>query len=273
MNANQSPPDSLRLLIRLLAQTDALFIPLRDPSDPCWSHVWERRGTFHKSGIAWRAGGTETARKSAERQLQELAKAKLVRIFRAGGRAVSVKLTPRGDAVGRDLAHLRPIDMAVELVQEMHSLRDDPESSADTGDSCHDNDHPWLPETAFTYPDRGVGWGDGNTLALIDVNHRMALPMVLGWVESLCSTTRHVRYRLLPAGLAVAEGKATPHSLPEDLPGRQEWAETQYDDDRDAARKDLWSLSEYSNDIGRIPLRASFMTKGAAKELAAKGNR
>lgn len=265
MTTNSAPPESLQLLVRLVAQVDALWIPLRDPREPCWPYVWELRRSFPENGINWHAGGAQSVRKSLERQLKELVAARLVKTYRRGGRTSSVALTFRGDAVARSLANLRPLDMAVELVQELHSLRDHPESSASTaGSNRHINTRPWIPETLLNYHTPGGGWGDGRSEELIDVVHRLALPQALGWVETLCDTQRHVYCRLTEPGLWIATGEAQPPAIPDDLPGRQEWAEDLYDDARAAHRGSLWSYSEYSNDIGKVPLPASFLTKGSA---------
>lgn len=258
MKNHSAPPESLQLLVRLVAQVDALWIPLRDPREPCWAYIWELRRAFETTGIKWHAGGSESIRKSAERQLRELSSARLVKPFRSGGRASSVALTYRGDAIARALANLRPLGMAIELVQEVHTLRCHPQSSADT-------ERPWVPETLLNYHTPGGGWGDGRESELVDVVHRTALPQALGWLDGMCDTRRHVFYRLAEDGLSIATGEAQPPAMPTDLPERQEWAETLYDETRAAHRDSLWSHDEFSSDIGMIPLPASFLTKGAVR--------
>lgn len=261
------PPPEIELLVQILAQTDALFTPYRQPRDAAWAHIWLARWQYAKTGIAWRAGGNQTARKSVQRLLQRLRSAGLVQTFTAGGRTYGVRLTMQGQHVARSLADLYGLSDALRTLIRLHVLRDAPESSVPESSIDHVDSRPWLPEVSFTSP-AGLGWGDGHSAELAEVMFQFAMPQSLGWAEYNSDVDGHVRFRLTPDGLAIVQLKTKAPTTPPDLPEPVEELANLYDVERQAAKREFWSKTERLAEIGPIALRSSFLTKGCAREIA-----
>lgn len=265
---NGKPPQTLDFLIRLMAQADALHVPLRDPSSPNWAAVCVRRRAYQARGVECSVGGTDADRKAGERSLKRMASARLLQTFRAGGKVASVRLTPRGDAVGRSLCGLSGMVETVDLLKAMHELRDDPDASAPGSCSGHLDSRPWLAETMFT-PDR-KGWGDcspGDAVEwLAAVQKSMRCGLAAGFLVSNSDSRRHVRYRLTETGLAVATGELLPTIF--DATEPEEWAGESYLDHFYRELDALRAKADAENEIGMIPLPASLLTRGAARQLA-----
>jgi hypothetical protein len=256
----------LTVLIRILAETDALFRPLRDPRSPNWRTVCGMRVCYASAGLPWHVGGADAERKAGQRELDELRAARLAVTTATADRTSHVKLTARGDAVARRLADLPGLPEAVDTCRLMDSLRNDDDSAAPGSTDDHADDRPYLAETCFA--DGRRGWNPGESNFLPPVMDQMALPAVLGWVQSNGDAGRHVRFRLTPRGLSVARGEHVPRSF-RGLPSWERWAFDAYENAFDSALKDLRGKDDGSFDIGMISLPCSFLTKGAARLLAA----
>lgn len=99
MSKPQKAPEIRGELLDLLAETDALFEPIRD-----WSStrrnaaIIKARRQFHERGIPFRvAGGTGAERTAATRQADELERSQLVAFSRRRGRRTTWKLSDPED--------------------------------------------------------------------------------------------------------------------------------------------------------------------------------
>lgn len=264
-----SPPQALRLLVRTLAQTDAIFVPVRDPYNPSWRAVWARRQEFAVRGVESLpvAGETDAERKARERGRKVLVSAGLIRAFRgttAGSKVSHVKLTPRGDAIARALCGLDGMRQAIGLLKRMNKLRDDPGATSPGACSGQIDSRPWLAETMFT-PGR-VGWDGTNRDAELNaVTDSMLCGCSRRLVESNSSSLKHVYWRLTQSGLRVATGAAKIH-LVEDSPDAEQWANDLYWESHNTAVLALRNSEIDCRDLGQIPLPVSMNTKGQSNE-------
>ena len=92
-----------RVLLEILARTDAIFWPGREKFDMAKEQVrHERRAAYRETGLAVTGGGDAAARQQFGRLLGELERAGLVTITRSKRRE-GVKLSAAGDAITRRL--------------------------------------------------------------------------------------------------------------------------------------------------------------------------
>ena len=115
-----------RILIEVLARTDALFAPFRD-----WrkanavqnaAGIIERRIAFRRAGIDFHVGGTPTERKLIERSLRALERDELLRIRRRSGRRYAVKLTEVADQAARALVGLPGLAVSLKIVDILDKM-------------------------------------------------------------------------------------------------------------------------------------------------------
>jgi len=92
-----------KTLIEILAKTDALFWPSREPFRMAREQVrFERRREYLETGLAIVGGGSASDRQAFGRMLDSLQAAGLVEITR-GKRREGVRLSAQGDAITRRL--------------------------------------------------------------------------------------------------------------------------------------------------------------------------
>jgi len=96
------------ILVQVLADTDAVWIPSRTWNRPRPANVYFARLSFGKGGVPWESGGaTEADRKAAQRALEALAKAGAVNVRRPHRvKTLAVKLTDEAEAEARKLVGL-----------------------------------------------------------------------------------------------------------------------------------------------------------------------
>lgn len=137
------------ILLAILAATDAVFIPDRDPMD-FNRHVviYERRRDFPDAGIPWASekampGLDETGRKQVQRALEDLVGQGLVDALRPkGAKTVGVKLTDAGEARVRALCGLPLFEGTQAAVDQLVRLLED-------DSACVFQGRIWTPETVL----------------------------------------------------------------------------------------------------------------------------
>ena len=97
--------ESTRLLVDVLARTDALWWPDRRKWELRRDELlWERRRAYREHGIDLPGGGSQGERQAFGRLLGDLEKAGLLVVSRSRGRRVGCSLTAAGDSVARRMA-------------------------------------------------------------------------------------------------------------------------------------------------------------------------
>lgn len=183
------------LLIRICAERDALFVPLRDPRAAHWSAVWEMRRTCRATGLPWRSNerSGSAASKAAERSLRALERSGLlVRLAPRASKTLNIRLSDEGDETARELTGRETVSDAIETIREIDRLTK----------TRPYRELKWrgiglLPEIALN---EGRGWGDGNSAELIGVEDRVLPALSRGWAVSNCDSVGHVYYMLTDAG-------------------------------------------------------------------------
>ena len=110
------------LLIRLLAETDALYLPFRDPTATWWAFGWTMRRHYPTRGLPWRSHerSGSAAAKATERKLKDLVDAGSIKTLRPRGiKTLCVRLTDEGDQLARALADIPNLDCGVATVKEI----------------------------------------------------------------------------------------------------------------------------------------------------------
>jgi hypothetical protein len=204
-----SLPD--QIMLSILASTDAVFIPDRDPCTPRrHAAVCDRRLLFTQVGIPWSSenvqrGLDETGRKQVQRALDELAGRNRVISFQPNTvKTLGVRLTEQGDQYARALAGLPGVADAVPMVERLIALEKGP-------DACGFLGRIWIPEPVLA----GVRWGDDERRqAFVDVEERLLPALVRGWVGSNCSVYGHCWYCVRLAGRKDLRESLLPMELP-----------------------------------------------------------
>lgn len=233
-----------QLLVRLVAESDALHEPIRDSAAPSWSATHQLRAGYESRGLPWRAGGS----KEVERDLTALVVAGFAVRRRGRSKTIGVRLTRAGLWAARRLVgetEGEALGFAREIARNAPAGR-------------------WVPETAFN---GGRGWGDGRGAELKQVAAAALGALSAGWAESNADVCGRVGYRLLPAGVealeaAGAEGEA--EDAPEPAAGALEVYGQAY-------RETLFWLDSLTpgqvgdaNELGRLPLPTSAWATGEA---------
>ena len=100
--------DRASILVQVLADTDAVWIPSRTWTRPRPTNVYFARRAFAKGGVPWESGGaTEADRKATQRALEALAKSGAVKVRRPHRvKTLAVKLADTAEAEARKLVGL-----------------------------------------------------------------------------------------------------------------------------------------------------------------------
>ena len=237
-----------QIMLSILAATDAVFIPDRDPkARPRHVVIYEHRWAFVKAGIPWSSekvqpGLDETGRKQVQRALDDLVRQDRVVSFQPhAAKTLGVRLTEEGDHYARALAGLPGVADAVPMMERLLELERGP-------DACGFLGRLWIPETVLA----GVRWGDNERRhAFVEAEEKLLPALVRGWGESNCSGHGHCWYCVWPAGR-----KDLQKSLPTiELPAPTEQARGKY---YYRVRQELEGLAMASpqcdREIGEIPM-------------------
>lgn len=179
-------------LIDLLAETDALWTPVRD-----WSNnhavvaVEERREQYQRNGLPIsNGGGTAAERKQWERELDGIEVSGTVLIARERGRRAFWRL---GNATDWRLRNLVGLPGRAEMLRAMQALAGHEDAEQERGVNL-------VPETWLTGPD---GWGTKAGGRLLVALEEMFLPaLVRGWVTAWSDCEGRVAYQTTEAGRA-----------------------------------------------------------------------
>jgi hypothetical protein len=202
-----------RILLTILAKTDAFFWPIRNHQVPGRVLFYERRRDFLSSGIPWRSGATsERARKGSQRELEALAAGGLVTLYNPrGGRVCGVRLTPVTDDTLRRQIGLADYAAALPGLDELYRRRDDPEGfdglgcGLPAGRRGREAGLPWTSEESLT----GIRWGDNEKRQAYCLLTEKFFPLLWrGLVKSNASVQGHVWYGLTTAGYELAQQRA-----------------------------------------------------------------
>jgi hypothetical protein len=223
--------DDHRLLVKILAMTDATWLPLRTWERPRPTNVHEARAMYRTAGVPWASTDTtEAGRKASQRTIEGLAQAGKIIVRRpTKTRALCCRLSDAAEAETRALAGLpgwRGAWLALSRLAEL---------GGHAGE--------------FQLTDRAAWPHDQVALAA------MLLPALARELVVAGSTSsREVRYSLSPAGVAwLAETDE-----PQDHPGEPHDAAARLYDEHATAALDRLSTLEprQSRELGLVPLAA-----------------
>lgn len=240
--------DDDRILTRLAAAIDAIFLPVRRWDGAFPANVQAARRAYPGSGIRWESGEAGAAeRKAAERDLAALVARGLIRVRRPHGRSVGVALTDRGDQVVRAIVGLPGVEASLAFVAAVMARAPDVPLSEHVISLYG---RGWVCETDMN---EGRGYGDGRQNELVAIEDRGLPALVRGWLESNSDGAGRVWYRV------VKKPDARPlDALPEKATG----AQGAYLDEirRALATFDIdLSRGARERDIAPLPLPASML--------------
>lgn len=233
------------ILIQLLAQTDALWLPVRSHVRPGIVNVSFGRKLFHEAGMPWRNATQNNIRRvQIGRLLDAMQESGMLTIIRGNIKFPLVKLTDEGERQARVLAGLPPLTDALSILDAMVDRSTDPLT--------------WVSEHILSLDDNGEGTIDQLDLLTVE---NMSLPALCrGWLESHSDVRGHVRYRATAAGLdALAKWDRNDEGRPEADPEADRFYETTLK----AALSSLATDSpEDAREIGPVPLNCSMPWNG-----------
>lgn len=196
--------DRIRIIVGILADTDALFSPNRSWKRPRPTVIYEQRRDYPAGGVVWRSDAhDEAGRKAMQRELESLCADGLVKTFRPRRvKTLGVKLTAKGEALARALCGLPNLEQAIGGVLNILMHADGPDAGANFDGSI------WVAETALA----GVDWAQ--CAADKEARHKlvyvedMLLPaLIRGWIVSNSSIQGHVWYSPTAEGLEMLEAE------------------------------------------------------------------
>ena len=240
------------ILVQILADTDALFIPNRSWDFPRPTNLFFGRRNYGKMGVAWASGQKTTAgRKAAQRALEALAKDNLVYTFRPNhAKTAGVKLTDEGEAQARELCGLLRLADSWWICKRLADLSKPP-SKAKTYDDV------WISEEEILIlPRSPEGEDQAAFLGGLTLTEDMFLPALSrGWAIANSTIHGNVYYALTQAGWDVLDDEP-PAERPEVDPSPE--ANKAY---LDRVREQLDHLEhdrpENPREIGMLPLPVS----------------
>lgn len=213
-----------QLMVALLAATDAIFIPDRDPmSIDRHRVICERRQRYPTAGVPWGSekvepGLDDAGRKQVQRVLEDLVARGLADKFRPrGAKTLGAKLTDAGEARARALVGLPQFADSLSLLADIATYQ--------TGDNVSDfMGHTWVPETLLA----GVEWGDNERRhAFVAVEDKLLPALNRGLAAANCTVRGHCWYTLLPAGEKFLKRKPG-NEVPAVLPAQDDGARHDY---------------------------------------------
>lgn len=232
------------IIVRVLAATDAIWVPLRTWNRPLTTNVYFARQAFHKSGVPWESGGaTEAERKSLQRALEGLAQAGAVEVRKPNRvRSLSVRLCDDAEDTARRLVGMTDLCAAWVACHELarHSKR--------PGDAA-------LLTDAFIRERLMCGDVSDHEYAIeADSVQRMLLPaLARGRVIALADCRGCVHYALTRSGWEWLDTEPLEH--PETTPDAE--MDELYRDHLAACRERLETAQNRIPELGDLPLPVS----------------
>jgi hypothetical protein len=226
---NVSASAARTLLIRVLAATDAVWLPIRrsewEHSRPAAIH-FARASCRSNRGVIVAAPGADAVRKSAERWTDAMIQAGYLKARRRA-RGRYLRLTDEAEDRVRQLCGLPGLWLSFEAARR--HVRPD-----------------WTPETALN---NGRGWGDGHSQELAFVELLMLPSLIRGVVVSASTVRGHVFYK------RIADVPDWPEPA-EDIEPEIELAKL-YHEEAKVVRERILATDVGSLEIGELPLPCS----------------
>jgi hypothetical protein len=237
------------LLVSVLAATDSLWLPTRDPRSNAWVNIALARTSFRAGqGGRWKplAGTNEQQRKRRQRDLEQMSLDGLLTLARRReSRLVGAELTAVGESLARAVAGLPGWQDSLASEDELRRLADSKFAAVEGG---------WISERGLA----GSGYGDDMKTADFVLVENMLLPsLIAGRVESLSDGAGRVWYRLTEAGAPDVPPEPTDVEPRDDLRDLYELELARHLDQFQAK-------PQTRHEIGPIPLRCSLATKEVA---------
>ncbi len=233
------------ILVQILADTDAVWIPSRTWNRPRPTNVYFARRAFAKGGVPWESGGvTEADRKATQRALEALTKSGVVKVRRPHRvKVLSVKLSDAGEAEARRLVGLPGMYSAWLSAGEVarHSKR--------PGEAALMTDL-WVSERKLI----GERPPDEYRREAVLVEEMMLPALVRNYVGSCSDKEGRVYYALTPPGWAWLDSGDVPPA--DDLDGEPDREARAFYYERVQAALDRLDTSDPPDpkEIGGIPL-------------------
>jgi len=242
-----TPDDAI--LVRVLAQTDALRLPVRNWKSKASAGRLAGLELLASKGVPFRinAAGDEAGRKRGERDLVSLADRGLLNLVRGKAKWPHVRLTPSAEARARALCDL-PDRRVGRMVLAAVAARTDREPLT--------FDRRYLAETALN-GDRGWGFdaSDADRRGLSDTELDYLPAAAAGWLWADSDIEGHGYYHVLPAGWAELDNPTADPPVGR-LPSADEDATSLYRDSQDTALGHL-ATDPVQFSIGSLPLPVS----------------
>lgn len=237
------------ILVQILADSDALFIPNRSWSRPRPTNIYFGQKNYARSGVVWSSGAaTEADRKAAQRELEALAKERVVRVFRPHRvKTLGVRLTDAAETQVRALCGLPGIECGWWTCHELARYSKVP-GEAKTLDDL------WISEVQLA----GAEWpreGEDTTAFRREMvlTEDMALPALSrGWIVANSDRHGRVYYALTLAGWGVLDND--PPDAPPDTPVDAEAREMYLDRVQSQLERLDTADPEDPKEIGGLPL-------------------
>ena len=261
--------DRIRIIVGILADTDAVFAPNRKWKRPRPTVIYEHRRDYAAGGVPWRSDAhDEAGRKAAQRQLEALCGEGLVKTYRPKRvKTLGVKLTEAGEALARAVCALPDVERSIGGVMHAAMAMDTPEAGMNWDGRI------WIPETLLA----GVSY----ERCAADVEERCKLfefaevlypAMNRGWIISNSSIQGHVWYSPTPAGLAMLDAEhakpdppadAQPPADDDEDPFIQEAADYYLERFMESGAQFDTATPQWEGELGEIPLPVSMPRRKA----------
>jgi len=195
-------------LVELLAEADALFVPMRSWAGQRPANTTAARRRYIATGLPWASGETSgAARLAAMRTLERLARAGWVTLARVPGQqGRAVRLTAAGDALGRRLAGLPDLLAGWAVTAEVSNRTKRRDKARTVPDV-------WLCEQKLIGPA-----ADDTERGRLLVNvEELALPaLVAGYLDSASTLRRNVFYAVTERGWQWLATGEPPNAEPDE---------------------------------------------------------
>ena len=244
-------------LIRLLAQTDAIFRPLRlmDWNVPGPGNLWEARQQFKVSGVQINSGGGQADRKSIQRLLDVLVSDGLL-IKSGSGKSAGFKLSDAGETRSRSLCGLP-------------SLADSHRYLIKVIDLERETDHGCLTPEYLLLGATNYEQTDDFTVRIFDLEMFLLPALVHGWLDARSDLHGRTYFSAKALGQQIAT--SFPPSSPANLPSYDDAANDLYLSTRRKYREELRTAKPKNpSEIGDCPLPCSiaFHPRKPQEEIA-----
>jgi hypothetical protein len=197
------------IIVRLLAESDSLWLPCRFRGGDEWVNSYLGRQAYITAGIPWRSeGGGDAGRKATQRELEALVADGLVTRGRTGrAKTLAVRLTEAGERRGRQLTLLPDLRESWDLLVDIAGrTKRQPELLLDA----------WAielgPAGLENYPSP---WTKDAEERLKDVEFRALPSLIRGWLVALSDTMKRVYYAVTPYGWHVLDTLTPPEKAPD----------------------------------------------------------